>query len=32
MHVYEAAPKMDVTPLSVYIWIHDQGIWLLKGV
>jgi len=26
MHVYEAAPKMDVTPLSVYMWIYDQDI------
>ena len=32
MHAYEAAPIMDVTPLSVYIWIRDQDIWLLKGV
>jgi len=26
MHVYEAAAKMDVTLLSVYIWINDQDI------
>ena len=26
MHVYEAAPKMDLTLLSVYIWIHGQDI------